>query len=616
MKKTYALLVMALMAMSLVPGATAVNTDNALVSTNAADASNTTVTSGDDDTPAPVLTNNGDSTFYDACVSRVHQEFPAADDDRAVRFCRKVAGTAAVARCKQYVREEFPHAAAGKPLAFCNAVMGLVVAADDTAEAVTAVSSTKTHYERCKEVLLDEFPGADEQRVHRFCGLKTMTRNTCVRHLRSEFPDKEDANIVRTCNQITTAVAAAAIESNVPSLTAEQRARLEKLEIAEVRKIVANHPKIARKIAAFTNAEVEKLGKLDRARLKVYAGKTPEEIKEALKKVHVTRVKKEEAFRKRVVSEERLRAAEKKYHNAVRHYNAAKDDFVEQKRAWEEAVEAGDEAAAIEHAKAYLGHAVDMVIESLEKVRAKIEANDDMAEEDVAEALADIDEKISTMASLQEELEAAETKEAVKAVGKKILAAWERTKHRLHVHAEKVVRSQVGEIMSRSEVLEQHLDRLLAKMEEGGIDVSDYDGKLELFSEKIADAREKFKASEDLFEQAKDEYDRDAFQRSKELAREAHDLLKEAHQILVELVRDVKQAGFDVDDDEEYVEVIEEDEDDEAVVCCMAMTAECLACVAGEDVEDYCADHPETAGCDEYVEGEEEGNDTGGNETA
>ena len=32
--------------------------------------------------------------------------------------------------------------------------------------------------------------------------------------------------------------------------------------------------------------------------------------------------------------------------------------------------------------------------------------------------------------------------------------------------------------------------------------------------------------------------------------------------------------------------------------CCKAWKAECLACVAGVDVEDYCMDNPTTAGCE------------------
>ena len=37
--------------------------------------------------------------------------------------------------------------------------------------------------------------------------------------------------------------------------------------------------------------------------------------------------------------------------------------------------------------------------------------------------------------------------------------------------------------------------------------------------------------------------------------------------------------------------------DDEAPGCCKALTAECLACVAGETVEEYCKANPETIGC-------------------
>jgi hypothetical protein len=51
----------------------------------------------------------------------------------------------------------------------------------------------------------------------------------------------------------------------------------------------------------------------------------------------------------------------------------------------------------------------------------------------------------------------------------------------------------------------------------------------------------------------------------------------------------------------------------------MALTADCLACAAGEEVKDFCEDNPEVIGCEEYatedanneteVENEEEGDE-------
>lgn len=46
----------------------------------------------------------------------------------------------------------------------------------------------------------------------------------------------------------------------------------------------------------------------------------------------------------------------------------------------------------------------------------------------------------------------------------------------------------------------------------------------------------------------------------------------------------------------------EEPAAEEAVACCMAMTADCLACAEGVEVAEYCADNPETAGCEEAME--------------
>ncbi len=58
--------------------------------------------------------------------------------------------------------------------------------------------------------------------------------------------------------------------------------------------------------------------------------------------------------------------------------------------------------------------------------------------------------------------------------------------------------------------------------------------------------------------------------------------------------------------EEPMEEEAEEPMEEEVTACCLAMTADCLACSEGVEVEEYCANNPETAGCEEFVTSEEE----------
>ena len=327
------------------------------------------------------------------------------------------------------------------------------------------------------------------------------------------------------------------------------RDRLESLDQDQLRKTVN-----------LSEDQLEKLAKLDRSRMKEYASMGAEKLAQRLDKVVIKQVRKEEAFRKRAVAHEHVLAAQQRFEQAQSNYSRAKEVFEQRQQAWQRAVQAGNESAAIDHAKAYLGAAADMVIDSLEKVRARVEANDDLSDDEASQALADIDERIAAMRQAKDALEQAQTKAEVKAAGEDILGEWQRTRYRLELRAEQVVNAQVGDILSRSEALEQHLDRVLSQMEADNVSVDDLESRLDTFSTLIASAREKLENSSELFKEAKDGGDRSLLDESKALARSAHDDLKEAHVVLMGIVREVNAAGYDVEDDDEYVQVVEEDD--------------------------------------------------------
>jgi|GEM_PF-2102558 len=304
------------------------------------------------------------------------------------------------------------------------------------------------------------------------------------------------------------------------------------------------------KLSELSQAEINKLAVMTRARVKDMANLTKEEIKEQLKELKVVRVKRESLYMKRNITKEKLNDARQKYKDAEENYTEAKENFMKEKALFER-WKGVDEEKAVEAAKKFLTYAGEMIINDLEKLKAKAQENDDLTEEEVANIVADVDSQIAAVTAAMEEVADAATKEDVKEAGQAILDAWKKARNRINLHVGKMVSSKVGEIILRSEQLEAKLDRILAKMEADGIEVADLEAKVESFSAKIEEARAKHEEAKALF--------REDVKQAHVLSKEAHNLLKEAHAMLMSLWKEIKQAGGDVElEDEVEVEVVEE----------------------------------------------------------
>jgi hypothetical protein len=226
----------------------------------------------------------------------------------------------------------------------------------------------------------------------------------------------------------------------------------------------------------------------------------------------------------------------------------------------------------IEYEKNGWLRAAEAIINHLEKVKSKVQESEDLDEKETESIIADINAKIDEINDAKADVEAATTKEEIRAAAKKINVAWKRIKAKSKIHAREVVNGKVRSLVKRSEHLEKKLDRILAEMEEKGIDVEGIDEKVTQFSDKIAEARDKLRQSNEKFKEAKatgvDEDRKTLLEEAKALAREAHDDLKEAHDILKEIVREIKasyrEADFETDDEDDLIE-IEDEEDEEEI---------------------------------------------------
>ena len=349
-------------------------------------------------------------------------------------------------------------------------------------------------------------------------------------------------------------------------LRAEQIEKFKAYKQEQIERFTALRQEQIEKFASLRQEQLDKLAALDRARLRKFANMSDEDIQDKLENIKVNKVRVENLYKKRVILKERLQDARDRYDKAKKRYQTAKENFLEAKERFQDFRELSEEEQ-ITAAKDFLAHAGEIIIEDLEKIKAKAAENDDLTEEEYDKIIVDADARIAEVKEAMAQVEAAATKEEVKEAGKEIIKSWERVRAHIKLHVGEMVSSKVGEIIQRSEQLEKKMETVLLEMEEKGIDVADLDAKLDAFSEKIDEARTKYDRAKALFEEAKDMIKEDGLteeakekaRQAHELAKEAHAALKEAHSKLMEILREVKQKGGTVSlDEEDEVEVVED----------------------------------------------------------
>ena len=352
-----------------------------------------------------------------------------------------------------------------------------------------------------------------------------------------------------------------------------------------VQRFMENHPVIVQKFLEQLNNtnKSEILKHLDRARLEKCLNNT-EECKERIKEWTLNKVKVKDIIRVREIAKDKLLEANNKFLRAKNKYLEMKnirlrvrDEFLGLKDQLKDCRKSNEDCSALENqtfekAQEDLITIADRLIQYLEKVKSKVESAENLNSTEAQEAIAKIDNLTAKLEDAKDELEAATEQDDLKEGAQMIREVWKDMKYSAFRYAERVIYSEVGQIFSRSELLEKKLEIVIGRLNDNGVNTTEMEELLDDFSAKIDDAREKMKDANDLFSEAKDlraenktEEAKEKLEEAKNLTREAHQDLKDAHKILMDLVRMINQKGesFDPDEinEEDEVEVVEEEED-------------------------------------------------------
>ena len=351
-----------------------------------------------------------------------------------------------------------------------------------------------------------------------------------------------------------------------------------------VGRLQEKHPKAAEFIAGLTEEKQKIFLHLGRAKQKELL-----ELDDAdaeLGKFRLKKVNKGLLFKNRAINTVKRLKGEEDFKGAKERYNAAKNGLKEARKAFDDAKKAGDPEATMEAAKEYLLLAVDIEIAALEKIKGKVEASEELTEDEAAEILADIEVKITKLEDARAAVEAATTKEEVQEAARTILGIARKIKVRFARHVTRIKFQQVGAVVGRSSHLEERFDCAVATLEEQDVDTTLIQDLMDEFSAKVEAAKNKHSQANVLLKEAKELRETDdtgegqvsgKVQESRKLLQEAQSDLKNAHTILKDILREVKASGGklgacaakDADlaaDEEVIVEEVDDDDYDDIEV--------------------------------------------------
>jgi chromosome segregation ATPase len=241
---------------------------------------------------------------------------------------------------------------------------------------------------------------------------------------------------------------------------------------------------------------------------------------------------------KRMITKEKLDAAKDRYKLAKQHYLTAKKAYLGQKGNFTKAKEAyknckdddseecGKKRKQLkQNAKPHLLKAADLVLKELEKMKERVQASEDLSDEEVARIVAEIEQTISDVEDAKdtiENLDENSTNDEYNAAAKTIRDAWKKARMKLKKHAGRLVNARLGNIILRTEKLEKRLYNARDKLEEKGMDVSTLDEKLDEFSDKLDTAADKYNEARSKWSDANTPGEVD------DVAKDVHALLGEA----------------------------------------------------------------------------------------
>jgi hypothetical protein len=195
-------------------------------------------------------------------------------------------------------------------------------------------------------------------------------------------------------------------------------------------------------------------------------------------------------------------------------------------------------------AKDYLLKTSDLILGELERVKAKVQESEDLTDDEKSDLIADLDASIQGVQGAKSAIEGISenaTREEINSATKGLREVWKDARATIKKSLGLGVNARLGNIILRTEKLEEKLQNISDRLESQGKDVSKLNDILDEFNAKIELARQKYDEARSKWTAAHSpqEVD-DAAKEVHALLGEAKQALKDARDLLRDAVKEIK----------------------------------------------------------------------------
>lgn len=332
-----------------------------------------------------------------------------------------------------------------------------------------------------------------------------------------------------------------------------------------------SRPQIRQSVLDSLPAEtLERISNLGRDALRYLEGLSAEEIVSLLGNMNVGNAPRASLLIKRVVQNqeqirERYQTARENYISAKRAYTQARERF--QNRLTEYQACSEDEtgegcddvlAQSFEDAQEYALNVAESLIEHINKLIERVNEAENLPEDIYNAMIEELNGLLDEVEVIKADIEAALTIEDLEGPLGDLKDITQRIRHRHAYQLSNYAAHQANGLLVRMEILRSRGERILAYLEENGVDITDVEDDFETFDSKLVDAEVAFHDALDKFNEARDlrhslgndtnetnssgimEQITSLSREAKDMFKQSINLLKEAHDILKDIIKEVR----------------------------------------------------------------------------
>ncbi|MBS3136827.1 hypothetical protein J4232_00200 [Candidatus Woesearchaeota archaeon] len=453
------------------------------------------------------------------------------------------------------------------------------VAAETNTE---AASSFEARVKNCIARVTKNHPKADEARIEKFCrkhielkmkiNEKIGEKKEKIKEIKGdikELDEKRKENLREFKQKL-----------------AEKNKDINEYRLRTLAKVAEKNEKIAKMAENLNEKGLEVYTHLSE-KAKQWCNDNAEQCEKRIKNWKLEKAKDKRKIAKEKLDkiEERYIKAKEKFEDAEKKYKEQKDQFSEVKEKLKACKNDNPseeckqlQQLAVEKAKRVVQHSIELLTNHLEKIKERINENENIADEEVTKITTEIDAQIKLLSELSARVEAAKTKDEIKSLAKGIQDIWRNYKHKAESHALNVANAKILGVVERSEKVEDKFQCVLNQLESEGKDTAEIDALVERYNTMITSARENYAKARESFKNAIElrtsknltsvEIEQ-VIKLNKEGKAEqdsAKAAVKNAHEVVKEIVKAIKENGGDLDSCSKAVDKELENEDVQEVV--------------------------------------------------